>query len=176
VARLIVPKGGLGSARAEPLRNIPGPEPHARGDPVVGNEVAGDVAIYRLRADCQQCRQFLCGHEIGIAIQSIEDVGRPWELRRGIRTRSAAGPAPFHPWRDSIACPARSAAHGKWCTRHSPACQTSDPELITCLFAAEAPEPGLPHRNQSTAAVRACGRPETTENSGNKRELTGSQV
>jgi len=175
VARLIVPKGGLGSARAEPLRNIPGPEPHARGDPVVGNEVAGDVAIYRLRADCQQCRQFLCGHEIGIAIQSIEDVGRPWESRRDIRTRSAAGPAPFHPWRDSIACPARSAAHGNGCTRHSPACQTSDPELITCLRL-KPRNPSCLIRHESTAAVRAWGRPQTTENSGNKRELTGSQV
>src|SRR5215831_14511612 len=160
---------------AQPLGDITRPEPHAGCDPVVGDEVAGDVAIDRLGADRQQGGQFLCRQEIGIAIQSIEDVCGTWEFNRGVRTRSAAGPAPFHPWRDSIACPARSAAHGNGCTRHSPACQTSDPELITYLRL-KPRNPSCLIRHESTAAVRAWGRPQTTENSGNKRELTGSQV
>ena len=160
----------------QPFSDVPGPEPHACGDPVMRNEIAGGVAINRLRADCEQRRHFFCSQEIGAAIQAIKNIGWIRESRGSIRILGAVRPTPLNPRRDSIALPARSATHGNGCTRRSPACQTIDSEQLQLGCGRKPQNPSCFIRHQSAAAVRTCGRPQTTENSGNKRELTGSQV
>jgi hypothetical protein len=102
----------LGGMRPQPLRDIPGPKSHAGGNPIVRDEVPGDVAVNRLRADRQQGRQFLGCQEIGAPIQAIEDVGRIRRSHNPVRTLRTVRPAPLNPRWGSIACLARTAAHG----------------------------------------------------------------
>jgi len=183
----------LGGMRPQPFGDIPGPESNACGDPVMRDEVAGDVAIYRFRADRQQGRQFLCGQEIGTAIQVIEDVGRTRQPWPNVRSLSTVGAAPLNHLRASVACRPRTPTHGNGCTRGRPSCQSRKADYYRGVT-----DPGWCRQRWRARGTRSAfrashstlqdeywdtegsaGAPQTIQNSGGARgarDLTGFHV